>query len=93
MTRALASEYAKSGVTFNCVCPFYVDTPMLAAAVDSLVTGAGLSRSRASAALMSPQGRYILVDEVAAACMWLASPDGRSVNGQAINIDGGRVQS
>jgi 3-hydroxybutyrate dehydrogenase len=43
--------------------------------------------------LLTPQGRLIDPDEVAAACVFLASDAARSITGQAINIDGGAVQS
>jgi NAD(P)-dependent dehydrogenase (short-subunit alcohol dehydrogenase family) len=93
MTRSLAAEYARSGVTFNCVCPAYVDTPMTAATVDFIMRRTGRSRDEALEALLNPQGRLIQSEEVAAVCLLLAGPHGRSITGQAINVDGGTVQS
>jgi NAD(P)-dependent dehydrogenase (short-subunit alcohol dehydrogenase family) len=92
LTRALAAEYAASGLTFNCVCPFYVDTPMTEETVDNIVRKTGRSRQEALAPLLTPQGRLVEPDEVAAVCVLLASDAGRSINGQAINVDGGRHQ-
>ena len=92
LTRSLAAEYASSGVTFNCVCPYYVDTPMTEATISNIVAKTGRSREQAIAPLLSPQGRLIDPDEVAALCLLLAGPAGRSVTGQAINVDGGRHQ-
>jgi len=40
---------------------------------------------------MSPQNRMITAEEVAALAVLLASEDGRGINGQAINVDGGTV--
>jgi len=40
---------------------------------------------------MNPQNRFVTVDEVASLALLLASDDGRGINGQAINIDGGTV--
>jgi NAD(P)-dependent dehydrogenase (short-subunit alcohol dehydrogenase family) len=93
LTRSLAAEYARSGVTFNCVCPYYVDTPMAAATIENVVAKTGMSEQDALNHMLSPQGRLISVDDVAAMCLLLASPAGRSITGQAINIDGGQLQS
>jgi enoyl-[acyl-carrier-protein] reductase (NADH) len=40
---------------------------------------------------MSPQNRLVTSDEVAAVALLLASEEGRGINGQAINVDGGMV--
>ena len=89
LTRALAAEYSGSGVSFNCVCPAYVDTPMTERTIDNIVQKTGRSREAALEALLVNQQRLISPDEVAAACMMLASEAGRSINGEAIVIDGG----
>jgi NAD(P)-dependent dehydrogenase (short-subunit alcohol dehydrogenase family) len=91
MMRSLAAEYARSGVTFNCVCPAYVDTPMTEKSVQNIMEKTGRSREEAVATLLTPQGRLIQPEEVAAVCVLLASESGRSINGQAINVDGGQV--
>lgn len=93
MTRSLAAEYAKSGLTFNCVCPSYVDTPMTEETIARIVERTGRTPEQARAALLNPQGRLIAPDEIAAVCVLLASEEGRAMNGQAINIDGGQLQS
>jgi enoyl-[acyl-carrier-protein] reductase (NADH) len=40
---------------------------------------------------MNPQKRLVTSEEVAAVALLLASEDGRGINGQAINIDGGSM--
>lgn len=92
LTRALAAEYAPHGVTVNCVCPYYVDTPMTQAAIESVVARTGASREQATSRLLNPQGRLTSADEVAAMCLLLASAAGSGITGQAINVDGGHVQ-
>ena len=89
LTRALAAEYARSGVTFNCVCPGYVDTPMTERTIENIVRKTGRSPDAALKALLTQQGRLIAPEEVAAACVMLASNEGRSINGEAIILDGG----
>lgn len=93
LMRSLAAEYPRSGVTFNCVCPAYVDTPMTRQTVANIVERTGRTEEQALQALLTPQGRLIQPEEVAAVCLLLAGPQGRSINGQAINVDGGQVQS
>ena len=89
LTRALAAEYAGRGVTFNCVCPAYVDTPMTERTIENIVKKTGRSRDTALEALLVRQGRLIAPEEVAAVCLMLASDAGRLINGEAIIIDGG----
>jgi NAD(P)-dependent dehydrogenase (short-subunit alcohol dehydrogenase family) len=93
LIRSLAADYVGSGVTFNCLCPGYVDTPMTDATVENIMSRSGRSRMDAIRPLLTPQGRLIDPSEVAAACVFLASDAARSITGQAINIDGGAVQS
>ncbi|GAC1652940.1 MAG: SDR family NAD(P)-dependent oxidoreductase [Candidatus Dormibacteraceae bacterium] len=93
MMRSLAADYARRGITFNCVCPAYVDTPMTAATVANIMARTGRSQEEALKPLLSPQGRLVTPAEVAAVCLLLASPAGRGITGQAINVDGGSVQS
>ncbi len=89
LTRALAAEYSGSGVSFNCVCPTYVNTPMTERTIENIVQKTGRSREAALQALLINQGRLISTEEVAAACVMLASDAGRSISGEAIVIDGG----
>jgi NAD(P)-dependent dehydrogenase (short-subunit alcohol dehydrogenase family) len=91
MMRSLSAEYARSGVTFNSVCPAYVDTPMTEHTIKTIMEKTGRTRDETLRVLFTPQGRLVQPEEVAAVCVLLASPEGRSINGQAINVDGGQV--
>jgi 3-hydroxybutyrate dehydrogenase len=93
LTRVLALEVAQIGITVNAICPGYVDTDMTARGVENIVARTGISADQAVQALktMSPQNRMVTAEEVAAVALLLASEDGRGINGQAINIDGGTV--
>jgi 3-hydroxybutyrate dehydrogenase len=95
MTRAIAIEVAKSPVTVNAVCPGFVSTRLVDEAVDRIVkkTGRNAEDARRSLAAMSPQERLVEPDEVAHVVAMLCSEAARSVNGQAIAIDGGQVMS
>jgi NAD(P)-dependent dehydrogenase (short-subunit alcohol dehydrogenase family) len=93
MMRSLSAEYARKGITFNCVCPAYVNTAMTEYTVARIMETTGRSREEALRAILTPQGRLVEPGEVAAVCVLLAGPLGRSINGQAVNVDGGQVQS
>lgn len=91
LMRALATEYARTGLTFNAVCPAYVDTPMTEGSVRNIMEKTGRTRDEALQTLYTPQGRLVTPEEVAALCLFLASPPAAAINGQAINVDGGQV--
>ena len=93
LTRSLALEVGAKGITVNTICPVYVDTEMTARAVENITakTGRSAKEGLANIMRMSPQNRLITADEVAALAMLLASEEGRGINGQAINVDGGSV--
>jgi NAD(P)-dependent dehydrogenase (short-subunit alcohol dehydrogenase family) len=92
LMRALAAEYASSGVTFNCVCPPFVDTPMTERSIENIMLKTGRSRDAAVKALLMRQERLVAPEEVAAVCLMLASDEGRLINGEAIIIDGGPLK-
>ena len=93
LTRSVAMEVATTGVTVNAICPGYVDTEMVSRGVERIVTTTGRSAEQALESLikMNPQHRLITSEEVAAVALLLASEEGRGINGQGINIDGGAL--
>ena len=93
LTRALAVETAKFGVTVNAVCPGYVDTALTRrnALLMAEKRNKPLDDSLEILASTSPQKRLIEPDEVARLALVLASESARGITGQAINIDGGAV--
>jgi 3-hydroxybutyrate dehydrogenase len=95
LTRALAVEIAKSGVTVNAVCPGWVRTDMAADAAARIAQKTRRSPEDAEAALaaMSPQNRLMEAEEVAHLVVSLTSDAARGIHGQAIPIDGGQVMA
>lgn len=93
LTRALALETAKNGVTVNAICPGFTDTPLLADSIRNIMetTGRTEDEARQSLAKTNPQGRFVQPDEVASTALWLCGPGAEAVTGQAISVSGGEI--
>ena len=82
LTRALAAEWGKHGVTVNSICPGYFYTELTTATLDSDYFQDMAKRS-------IPLGRYGREGELDTCALFLASPMSSYVNGQNIAVDGG----
>lgn len=93
LVRSAAAELVTTGVTVNAVCPAYVDSAMTDASVATIAARTGRSTAEARQFLerQQPIGRLITPAEVASAVLFCV--DNGAVTGQAINVDGGAVQS
>jgi 3-hydroxybutyrate dehydrogenase len=96
LSKAAALEYAGAGsradggVTVNCVCPGWVETPLIEPQVEA--RRAGGSRDEGVRALLAekqPSGRMSLPDEIAELVLWLCRPGAHNLTGAAIPVDGG----
>src|SRR5690606_6227454 len=93
LTRALAHETAKRGVTVNAVCPGYVATDIVTNAAHNITEKTQLSEAEAIAAIIrfNPQGRLIESEEVASAIAWLCGDGAAATNGAALPMTGGEI--
>ena len=80
MIKAMAQEYAKRGVTANCVAPGFIATPM----TDKLN-----DKQRETIVAKIPASRAGTPAEVAAAVVFLASNEAGYVTGQTLHVNGG----
>ena len=93
LTKALALEVARTGVTVNAVCPGWVDTPMTDNTIRNITEKTGWIPEKARRFLeeQSPLHRLISPEEVSAAVRFLVSPEASAINGQGVNVCGGQV--
>ncbi|MDO5531091.1 3-oxoacyl-ACP reductase FabG [Sutterella sp.] len=80
MTKALAREIGSRGITVNCVAPGFIETDM---------TNALPEAHREALAKQIPLGRLGQTDDIANACLFLASPAGGYVTGVTLHVNGG----
>ena len=80
MTRSLAKEVARIGITVNAVCPGYIETGALASLS---------AEERKTLGTRIPMRRMGRPEEVAAAVRFLACADAGYITGSALKIDGG----
>ena len=92
LIRSYSEEYLGGPITFNALCPGYVDTPIIDANLEA-IQKRGFSKEQAMQMMVGANlhKKLIDVDEIAQAALWLCAPAASSVNGQTINIAGGQV--
>jgi NAD(P)-dependent dehydrogenase (short-subunit alcohol dehydrogenase family) len=93
LVKSLAAETAASGVTVNAVCPGYTDTDLVRESLDRIAEKTGRSREDALGAMLkdNPQKRLVKPEEVAAAVVYLCSPEAASVTGTTLVVAGGEI--
>jgi NAD(P)-dependent dehydrogenase (short-subunit alcohol dehydrogenase family) len=91
LTRALAAEWVRSGITVNLVAPGYLDTPMTDATVANIArrTGRSDDEARELVTTLSPQHRLVTPAEVVPLVCLLARDEAAGITGAVFAIDGG----
>ncbi|MBN8187734.1 SDR family oxidoreductase [Salipiger thiooxidans] len=91
LIRALSADYAGQPLTFNALCPGYVETDVAERNIERVMAREGLTRGEATRFVHSanPHGRLIPPHSIAQAALWLCGPGSGNISGQAIQIAGG----
>jgi 2-hydroxycyclohexanecarboxyl-CoA dehydrogenase len=84
-TKALAAEFARSGITANTVPPNFIDTPMLREHF-----GEDFINSRAESSVMGRPGQP---EDIAAAVSYLCSVAAKHINGHTLGVNGGNYMN
>ena len=82
LTRSLAITYIGDGIRSNCVCPGFVDTPMIAPVIN-VFDNPDVAKS------LTPIARAGRPEEIAAASLFFASDESSYCNGSVLMVDGG----
>jgi 3-hydroxybutyrate dehydrogenase len=94
LTKSVALEVARTGVTCNAICPGFVRTPLAEAQVAPLAAKHGVSEEKALTDYLldrQPTKKWVEVEEIAEAAMFLVGPNSGSINGTSISVDGGWI--
>lgn len=98
MSKVAALEYATAGdrnsggVTVNCVCPGWVETPLIEPQIQARAAAVGGSRDDGVRDLVrekQPSQRMSLPEDIAALCLWLCHREAHNMTGAALPVDGG----
>ncbi|MBA3941512.1 MAG: 3-hydroxybutyrate dehydrogenase [Sphingopyxis sp.] len=92
LTKTVALEGARHGVTCNAICPGYVWTPLVENQIEDTAKARGISREDVIENILlaaQPSKKFASVDEIGALAVFLCSEGGQSITGTALPVDGG----
>lgn len=87
LTRSLAKEFGRKGITVNAVPPSFIETPSLHRAAEEGQLGRGIEEHIPT----TPVRRVGQPADIAAACAFLCRDDAGYITGQVLGVNGGRV--
>ena len=92
LTKAVALEHAKDGVTCNAICPGYVLTGLVKAQIPDQAKSRGISEEEVIQNVLlaaQPTKQFVTVEQVASFALYLASDSAAQINGAILTMDGG----
>jgi 3-hydroxybutyrate dehydrogenase len=92
LTKAVALETARTGVTCNAICPGWVLTPLVQKQIDDRARSSNIANDAAKRDLLAekqPSIEFVTTDQIGALAVFLCSEAGAQIRGAAWNIDGG----
>jgi len=94
LTKVVALEMAKTGITCNAICPGWVLTPLVQKQIDDRAKREGISAEQAKTELLAekqPSGEFATPEQMGALCVFLCSDAAAQIRGVALPVDGGSV--
>ena len=92
LTKTVALETARDGITCNAICPGYVWTPLVEKQIDDTAKARGITRDEVINDVLlaaQPSKRFATVEELGELALFLCSPAAASITGTSIAMDGG----
>ena len=92
LTKVVALETARTGVTCNAICPGWVLTPLVQKQIDARAQSQGLSLEEAKVALLSekqPSLEFVTPEQIGEMVLFLCSDAAQQIRGAAWSVDGG----
>ncbi len=92
LTKTVALEVAKQGVTVNAICPGYVKTPLVLNQISDTAKTRGITEEEViNNVMLGPQAtkKFVEIKEVAELVLYLTSENASSITGSSLSIDGG----
>ena len=92
LTKTVALEMAKTGITCNAICPGWVLTPLVQQQIDARAEREGIAVEQAKTELLAekqPSGEFATPEQIGALCVFLCSEAAAQIRGAAVPVDGG----
>ena len=91
LTKTVALEMARTGITCNAICPGWVLTPLVQKQIDDRAQREGIPAERAKSELLAekqPSGEFATPEQMGALCVFLCSDAAAQIRGAALPVDG-----
>ena len=91
LTKVVALETAKTGITCNAICPGWVLTPLVQKQIDDRAKREGIPVDQAKSELLAekqPSGEFATPEQIGALCVFLCSDGAAQMRGVALPVDG-----
>ena len=92
LTKAVALETAKTGITCNAICPGWVLTPLVQKQIDELAQRTGVTNDAAKQALLAakqPSGEFATPEQIGELVVFLCGNGAAQIRGASMSMDGG----